>query len=158
MSAPVFKPIDPTKIRIESINIAKAAIDATEAYIANPVVPASTKLSFTSEQQFDFDAKRMQARIRVDMIGEDESSNPLGLSGYYDMYFHFSIANMEEHVSGSGKTQQVNAQLGATIMGIAYSTMRGVVLERTAGTFFQGTILPVLDPRAFLNASVQAKP
>jgi hypothetical protein len=158
MSAPVFKPIDPTKIRIESINIAKAAIDATEAYIANPVVPASTKLNFTSEQQFDYDAKRMQARIRVDMMGEDESSNPLGLSGYYDMYFHFSIANIEEHVTGTGKALQVNAQLGATIMGIAYSTMRGVVLERTAGTFFQGTILPVLDPRAFLNASVQANP
>ena len=100
----------------------------------------------------------MQARIRVDMVGMDESSKELGLTGYYDMYFHFAVDNMEEHVSGNDQERQVNAQLGATIMGIAYSTMRGVVLERTAGTFFQGTILPVLDPRAFLNASVQARP
>lgn len=158
MSKPTFKPIDPTKIRIESINIARAAIDATEAYIANPVIPSSTKLHFTTEQQFDFDQKRMQARIRVDMIGMDDNSKELGLTGYYDMYFHFVVNDLDEHASGKGKERQVNAQLGATIMGIAYSTMRGVVLERTSGTFFQGTILPVLDPRAFLNATAPSHP
>lgn len=158
MSKPTFKPIDPTKIRIESINIARAAIDATEAYIANPVVPSSTKLNFTTEQQFDFELKRMQARIRVDMIGTDDAFQELGLTGYYDMYFHFAVDDLDEHVSGKDRERQVNAQLGATIMGIAYSTMRGVVLERTSGTFFQGTILPVLDPRAFLNATAPSHP
>jgi len=153
MSAHVFKPIDPDQIRLESITIAKAAIDATEAYISAPKVSENTNLSFTTEQRFDFKEKRMLARIRVDLIATDASTKPLGLSGYYDMYFHFAIANMDDHVSGTGAARKINAQLGATLMGIAYSTMRGVLLERTAGTFFQGTILPVIDPKKLLNGT-----
>lgn len=36
--------------------------------------------------------------------------------------------------------------MGATLLGIAFSTARGIIFERTRGTFFDGVILPVVDP------------
>ena len=45
----------------------------------------------------------------------------------------------------------IDSQLGATIAGISYSTARGIVLERTNGTYFNGVILPVLNPRELLE-------
>jgi hypothetical protein len=36
-------------------------------------------------------------------------------------------------------------------MGIAYSTARGIILSRTAGTAVDGIILPVIDPAMLLN-------
>jgi len=41
----------------------------------------------------------------------------------------------------------IDGQLVATVMGILYSTARGIILERTRGTFFDGVILPVISPK-----------
>lgn len=41
---------------------------------------------------------------------------------------------------------QIDAALGATLLGTAYSTARGIIFERTRGTYFDGVILPVIDP------------
>jgi hypothetical protein len=35
-------------------------------------------------------------------------------------------------------------------MGIAFSTARGIVFDRTQGTFFGGVILPVIDPKKLI--------
>lgn len=41
--------------------------------------------------------------------------------------------------------------LGTTLMGIVYSTARGIILERTQGTFFNGVILPVINPNKLIK-------
>jgi len=36
--------------------------------------------------------------------------------------------------------------LAATLLGIAYSTSRGIIVEKTQNTFLGGIILPCIDP------------
>jgi len=45
----------------------------------------------------------------------------------------------------SGKTY-IDKNIGGTLLGIAYSTARGIVLERTQGSYLGGVVLPVIDP------------
>ncbi|MFA6335927.1 MAG: hypothetical protein WCX48_10345 [Bacteroidales bacterium] len=41
--------------------------------------------------------------------------------------------------------------LGASVMGIIYSTARGIILEKTHNSYLNGVILPVIDPGILLN-------
>ena len=48
---------------------------------------------------------------------------------------------------------RLDAAMGAAVLlGIAFSAARGIIFERTLGTFFDGVILPVVDPFKVLKA------
>jgi hypothetical protein len=61
--------------------------------------------------------------------------------------FRFVVENFEDFVKVEEKDEiRIDAALAATLLAMAYSTARGIVFERTRGTFFDGVILPVIDP------------
>jgi hypothetical protein len=61
------------------------------------------------------------------------------------------VDNLKELVQIQGSISTIDGRLAATVLGIAYSTARGIVVERTQGTFFNGAILPVINPSSLLN-------
>ncbi|GAH33667.1 unnamed protein product [marine sediment metagenome] len=86
-----------------------------------------------------------------------QNDKELGLNGEYGIEFLFEIDNFEEfiekndeekHTDGTNDQEDsmVSGVLGGTLMGIVYSTARGMILERTQGTYFKGVILPVINP------------
>jgi len=44
-----------------------------------------------------------------------------------------------------------------TLLSIAYSTSRGIVLSRTQGTLLNGVILPVIDTRVLMAGLRESK-
>jgi|JI9StandDraft_2_1071091.scaffolds.fasta_scaffold05258_8 hypothetical protein len=152
MSAPVKSGVDPTKIRILRLAIAKASIEATDEYLAAPRDPVNTTTGFATGISFDLAQKLCRARLTIDLQGMDVNKQLLGLKGSYDLLCDLEVDNLTElsHLNKGNLT--VDGQLAATIMGIFYSTARGIILERTSGTFFGGVILPVLDPKQLIGA------
>lgn len=141
---------DPARLRIIRISIAKAAIEASEAYLSAPVQPATNGMNFTTELGFDFTAKVARARVKVEMEGLDKDQNKLGLSGCYDIFADVLVENLEECSKQLDGKHEVDGHLAISIMGIVYSTVRGMILERTSGTFFGGVLLPVVDPKVLV--------
>ncbi len=147
MSAQTTSKVDPTKIVLEGISILRAAIDPTDAYIAAPVAPATTAWNCNTAWNIDHKTSTVMFTIRIDLQGVDKKGVQIGLNGYYELGYRFKVLNMKELSQKINGQDAVDGQLLATIAGLAYSTTRGIVMERTAGTFFNGVILPVLDPK-----------
>lgn len=148
---PVPSKVDPTKILLESISILRAAIDPSEAYVAAPVVPATTAWNCSTLWNIDHKAGTVMFRMRIDLQGVDKKGADIGLNGYYELGFRFKVTNLKELTRKIDGQDAVDGHLLATIAGIAYSTARGIVMERTAGTFFNGIILPVIDPKQLIR-------
>lgn len=143
--------VDPSKIILEGISILRAAIDPTDAYIAAPVAPATTAWNCVTGWNIDHETSTIMFSIRIDLQGVDKKAKEIGLKGYYELGFRFKVTNLKELTQKIQGNDAVDGSLLATIAGIAYSTTRGIVMERTAGTFFNGVILPVIDPKQLLQ-------
>ena len=76
-----------------------------------------------------------------------------------ETYFKFSVENLADYVVTKGnntefKDYKDNQFLGLLI-GVAYSTMRGIILERLRGTFIESQFLPVINPMYFIKNKVE---
>lgn len=147
--------IDPSKISIICINIYKSSISTTETYLNNPVAMSSTKVGFAQETGFNFEEKKIRIRLNIALDGVDNKSNTIGLSGEFGFEFQLLVSNLEEFLEKEEEKTKVNGELGATLMGIIYSTARGIILERTQNTYLRGIILPVIDPGIILGSKIE---
>lgn len=139
--------IIPEKIKIFSINIIKAQFDTSDAFLDAPEKADSYEFGMASVWAHNFEAGRTRIRLFFTLKGLDSESNKIGLEVEYGIEFHFHIDNFQDFLLESKvHGTQMDASLGATILGMAYSTSRGIVFERTSGTFLNGVLLPVIDP------------
>ena len=144
-------------IHLVSINVFKSNINTTEAYLENPVEPKEIRVGYSQESGFSFEDKAIRVRLDIQLEGLDNNDKELGLKGEYGIEFFFEVDNFEEFIEKNDEEKHtdgvndeadsmVSGVLGGTLMGIVYSTARGMILERTQGTSFKGVILPVINP------------
>lgn len=78
--------------------------------------------------------------------------------------FIFEVEDMKELIEWEDKkpvfkdsTQEIN--LFSAMIGIGYSTCRGIIMEKGARTILQSDILPLVNPMIFINRnSLKLKP
>lgn len=67
--------------------------------------------------------------------------------------FHFVIDNLERMVSLNQENEPTfGRQFAATLAGISYSTLRGIIFERLAQSSWGSVTLPVIDPNTILES------
>lgn len=139
--------IIPEKIRITSINIFRAKMETTEAFLEDPKKPEAFDFGISNEMAHNVDDKKSRCRIFLDLEAHNSENEPIGLSLDYGLEFQFYVDNFSDFFKErkSGKVD-MDITLAATLLAMAYSTARGVVYERTRGTYFDGILLPVIDP------------
>lgn len=144
--------IDPSKISINCINIYKTNITADETYLSNPEEVKETRVGLSQESFFNFQQKLVAVRLNVVLEAIDKEKKLMGVKGEFGIEFQLSIDNLELFLeqSSTDNTFKVSGELGTTIMGIVYSTTRGIILEKTQNSFLRGTILPVINPASII--------
>lgn len=137
----------PEKIHLVTMNIFKANLETTDDYLENPPKEASFKFGFTRNIAHNLELGRSRFRLFFSLEAQDPEEKPLGAKIEYGIEFHFLIDNFQEFIRPSEKEEvEIDISIIATLFGMAYSTARGIVFERTRGTFFDGVVLPVIDP------------
>jgi hypothetical protein len=146
--------IDTDKINLVEVVLLKSSINSTDDYLNNTVKPVKVQMNLGQQIHFDFSNNITQLRLEIQIDGYNSDDMPLGLQAEFMGTFHFTIGNLNAFLvgdEGQGEVQ-VHAILGATLLGIAFSTFRGIVLERTKGTPFAGFLLPIINPMKTLLA------
>lgn len=135
------------KIHLFSINVFMAHLETSDKFLDNPKEIEGFDLGLAKNVAFNTEDKRIRFRLFFTLKGMDENRQPIGIEAEYGIEFHFKIDNFEEFVhTDDNDGHQIEATFAGTLMGIAYSTARGIILERIQGTFFDAVILPVIDP------------
>jgi len=148
--------VDPRLIHLNYIRILKAYLNVSDDFLNDPKEIQGFNLGTKSESGFNIDEKLLRFRIFIRLTGIDKDQNNIGVEGEYVIEYLYEIENMEDFISYSDKPKKkeefnVATDIGATIAGISYSTARGIVLDRTLGTDFNGVLLPVINPSELLE-------
>lgn len=143
--------IVPELIYVTSIRVYKANVDTSKEYLDNPTSVEQIGVEYAQDSAFSFEKNAVRIRIDIKLEGKDSDDKELGVKADYGLEFHFIVENLNEFVEEKDGEKLVNGQLGATLLGIAFSTARGIVLERTQATYFDGVILPVIDPKGMIK-------
>ncbi len=143
--------IIPEQIHMLKVNLIKGNLDSEEGFLANPVEPEGLEVNISNQFRFDLEEKRVLIRLTVNISGLNADKKPLGITAAYALDFFFVVDNMTDFITQENKDVKVADILGATLLGISISTARGILLERTHGTFFDGFMLPVVDPMKLLR-------
>ena len=107
--------------------------------------------SFNFTTAYSIESKRIKNTLSIDINAEKENIS-IELEAGYTVEFTFEIDNLEElSEKQEDGTVKISIHLAATLAGVCYSTLRGIVLTRTQGTPLNGMIMPVINPYTLLN-------
>lgn len=144
--------IDVSKLTLRQIKIFKSHLEANEAFRNVPEAVHEFVIETATKTAFNFSEKLCRFTLFVKFSAVDKEKNPLGLEAEYGIDFHFHIDNLNDYlVHKEGNEVQVDSILGSTLCGISYSTARGIILQKMHGSYFEGVILPIVDPSQLLK-------
>ncbi len=143
---------NPELIEILGINIFKTNIETTDDFIENNKKSSGFEFGVAQSMGYNLEDKRIQVRMFYNFEGKDEQHEPVGLSGEYGIDFQFFIQNLDDFVLKNAINEvEIHTVLASSLIRIAYSTSRGIILEKTQGTVLNGAILPVINVFNTLN-------
>lgn len=147
--------IIPEKINILSINVFKSNIDTTETYLAKPGKVQGFDLELGQNTAFNFEQKNVRIRLLLKIIGMNEKREPVGVIGDFGIEFHFHVENLDEFITEQDDKKLIDRKLGGTLLGIVFSTTRGMIMEKTVLSPLGMVILPVIDPNILVDKTTK---
>jgi hypothetical protein len=144
--------IDIDQLALIKVTVFKAHLEASETFRDEPKPVHEFLIETATNSAFNFQEKLCRFRLFVKFSAVDKDKKQLGLEAEYGIDFHFHIDNLNDFlVHKEGKEVQVDKILGSTLCAISYSTARGIILEKMHSAYFDGVILPIVDPSQLLQ-------
>ena len=92
-----------------------------------------------------------EQKIRIELILDIKSSDSDNdFSANFNIDFQFKIKNLSDYYEDVDKEPVFNGLFISTLMGISFSTARGIIFERLSKTNMKNVILPVVSPSKLL--------
>ena len=89
--------------------------------------------------------------LSIQAQGQNQESEELPMHFDAELSFLFQVENLSEISEANTNENKLISHLEATLAGIAYSTARGLLMNKVQGTRFTGFILPVISPYRVLK-------
>jgi hypothetical protein len=142
--------IIPEQIHLFSIKVFQGSLKSSEAFLEAPQRMEGFEFGLARDLAHNPEEGLTRLRLYFSLDARDAEGEALGLKAEYGIEFQFRVDGFSDFITLKNEEVRIDANLGATLIGIAYSTARGIILQRLEGTFFGGVILPVIDPRKLL--------
>lgn len=96
-------------------------------------------------------------RIKMELVFSFESDNNNEVI-HFQFDFHFHIEQLSEHYElNEDKHPIFSGQLVATLIGICYSTARGVIFEKLKNAGVNDVLVPVIAPQDLMQSNGSKK-
>ncbi|MDA9262729.1 hypothetical protein N9P64_01330 [bacterium] len=142
--------IDPEKIHLEYIENVSVTMEEFELENQSNFSIA-TKIAHISGHNIE--ENKYLLGLKVVFSTTNLSKN---LESKFRYNFHFSIDNLNEMYKLNKEGNPVFKKLFvATLAGISYSTLRGIIFEKTSNTNWKTLILPVINPSLILDSWIE---
>jgi len=145
--------INTEKIHLFHINLIESAIKD---------LPQRGEIPFTinvaNKTMHNLEEERIKIGLYIELKAENQNnSNP---NAYFniDIDFHFEIKGLKKYYKLDENNNPVfYGLLISTLLGLSFSTARGIIYERLSNTNMQGTILPVVSAQKMLQQEKKNK-
>lgn len=139
--------IDPEKISMLSLKTKKGSIEEGENPISRQI--NGYTFNFQVGTGMRLEEQIIGIELGIEIIAIDDSKKPIGAKGSYTHEIIFRVENLEDFIEKSedGSVRTVDVNIISTLMGVSYSTIRGIIFTRTQGTSLGAVLLPVIDPK-----------
>lgn len=99
--------------------------------------------------------ERLKIGLLID-IKNDSTVNKGVSNAHFNIDFHYKISDLKSFYTLDENSAPVfSGLLIATLLGISFSTARGLIYERLSETNLKGIILPIVSPSKILASKVQ---
>lgn len=137
------KLIIPEKIKL--INI-----DVVNTYINDDSIVDNLNLEFNVAHNTRHNLK--DERVKIELFINLLSKEDIGVKFHIDFYFEIEDFKDQYELSEE-KTPIFSGQFIATLLGISFSTARGLIFQQLQDTNFKGMLLPVISPMKLLASN-----
>lgn len=140
--------IIPEKIHLNQIKwIKEDTIILQDKLSKNPVY----NFSISYNMMHNLEKEIVKIRLFVDMKGAIDGKE-IKQGGNYEVDFLFQIDDLKNHYQILEDKPIFNGVFVATLLGICYSTLRGMLFSAWKDTILNGVILPVISVPELLNS------
>lgn len=146
--------VTPEKIIITDITVTDANIKVTRGKDLLEQNKSFKLICNASTSLSDEDQTFCKIDFTANFSPSEELEDSTDFSASFSIEFIFKIENLEEFKVKNDQAEHgflLDTVLGVTLMGIVYSTARGMILTRTAGTVLDRIVLPVVNPAQLLD-------
>lgn len=149
-------------IHLEGVNIYLDSIDIAIAFSEEMEKLSIEKIEFTISQEhsFSYEENQVVSNVKVQANFVDKTGEKIANIAKLGILFQYKIDTLEKYSTINTKantrhpdSRHYDLSLGATLTGISYSTIRGILLHRTKGLIISpmGLLLPIIDPVQLLK-------
>lgn len=138
--------IIPEEIQLFKIEVKESKINASKEK-----EKLNFKLNVGHSLMHNLREERLKLELVVDLQADIESSKTIS-HAYFNFAFHFQIKNLRSFYELNEEQKPIfYGLLIATLLGISFSTARGIIYEKLSNTNLLGIILPVVSPQKMLE-------
>ena len=137
----------PEDITLLRVNVLNVNIRATKEYMDKPVKHEGLEMKTGSDIALNVSEDACRFRLFFVFDAVNDPKKEIGLKAEIGLEYHFKVREMNRFID---KDQRLALSVAASLINIAYSTSRGIILAKTQNTFFHGIILPVVDSTKLL--------
>ncbi|RLD63416.1 MAG: hypothetical protein DRI95_11720 [Bacteroidetes bacterium] len=138
--------IVPGNIKLFHIKVLESEINVS----ANTLEKVIYKINVGHSIKHNLKEERIKIGLMVNIIGEINKKD-IDIKAHFSIDFHYEIKNLSEFYSVDEKNNpKFSGFLIATLLGISFSTARGIIYERLRKTKLAGVILPVVSPQKMI--------
>ena len=160
MTTPI--PIDLAQITWTSGNVTRLEVAGTQVakQLLRDDATAAIAVAHRAEFAHDAEAGEVAILLYLDLaITTGTPPQPTGTNGRFELDFIFAIGNLPELLVATDQPEpQIHPQLLLILLSVAYSTARGILWTRLAGTPLEGITLPLIHPAQLLQPAAPAAP
>ncbi|WP_299664621.1 hypothetical protein [uncultured Polaribacter sp.] len=122
-------------------------IDVVSAYINDNTIDGNLNLEFSVAHNTRHNLK--DERVKIELFINLLSHQEIGVKFHID--FHYNITDLKNHYElNENEIPLFSGQFIATLIGISFSTARGIIFQQLQETNFKGMTLPVVSPLKML--------
>jgi len=122
-------------------------IEVVNTYINDDTISDNLNLEFSVAHNTKHNLK--DERVKIELFINLLSQEEIGVKSQID--FHYEIEDLKNHYTLNEDEMPVfSGQFIATLLGISFSTARGLIFQQLQDTNFKGMILPVVSPTKML--------
>lgn len=142
--------VDADKIDLLYVKTLKSNIEVGSDFRRDAM--SGLSFSFSQDSGVSMDDNNIILNLKISINAVEESEDGFAKGEFY-FQFLFNIENLIDLTSvEENGVVNVSGDLATTIMGIAYSTSRGLVLSATEQSVLEGVLLPVVNPSNLIKS------